>query len=217
MNSFSRMSLLDGLNLTNSGHSSKKNKHCKDPEDRDLGDCWIYTAIKSNSGLLLAHCGGKRTDATCDRALDLVFERIKLPEPTAKIIVASDGNLQYGGALSKLYCQPCIDYGQVIKKHENNRLVEVLREKTLGNPALETISTSIVEGYNNKIRQRISRFGRKTASFSKKIISCIGALNMFQFMSNFIDAKERGTPAMIEGLTDHAWTWREFLCYHIQL
>jgi len=140
-----------------------------------------------------------------------------LPGPAVKIGFSSDGNPQYGGALSKLYCDSCIDYGQVIKKRENNRLIEVLHEKTLGNPALESISTSIVEGYNNKIRQRISRFGRKTASFSKKIISCIGALNMFQFMSNFIDAKEKRTPAMIDGLTDHVWTWREFLCHHIQL
>ena len=119
--------------------------------------------------------------------------------------------------MAERYCDPCIDFGQVVKKKECNRLVEVIRVKIIGNPAPELISTSVVEGYNNKIRQRISRFGRKTASFSKKVVSCICAMNMFQFMTNFIDRKGNMTPAMIEGLTDHVWSWSEFLSYHIQL
>ena len=87
----------------------------------------------------------------------------------------------------------------------------------MGDPEIEAISTSIVEGYNNKIRQRLSRFGRKTAAFSKKIMPCIAVLNVFQFVSNFIEDKGGETPAMKEGITDHVWTWREFLTYHIQL
>lgn len=140
-----------------------------------------------------------------------------MPKPSDPIVVATDGNPQYRDALKNLYCEPCIDYGRVIKQREENRLVAVIREAIWGNPSHEAISTSIVEGYNNKIRQRISRFGRKTASFSKKIAAYVGALNMFQFMSNFIDAKKGTTPAMKEGITDHIWTWREFLTYHIQL
>jgi hypothetical protein len=42
-------------------------------------------------------------------------------------------------------------------------------------------------------------------------------LDLFQFVSNFIDAKEGMTPTMREGITDHIWTWREFLTYHFQL
>lgn len=177
----------------------------------------MYTAVKSDSGLFISHCGGKRTDATCNRFLDQIFERLQLPTPKSKILIATDGNPQYVKGLADRYCETCIDYGQVIKKKENNRLVEIIQVKIMGNPALESISTSIVEGYNNKIRQRISRFGRKTASFSKKILLCIGALNMFQFMNNFIDLKKKLTPAMIEGLTDHAWSWNDFLSHHIQL
>jgi len=153
-----------------SGHSFKKNKHCDDPGQEGVGDYWIYTAIKSDSGLFIAHSGGKRTDATCDRFLDRVYERLRLPSSKVKILIVTDGNPQYASALADLYCEPCIDYGQVIKKKENNRLVEVIRAKIMGNPTLELISTSVVEGYNNKIRQRISRFGRKTSSFSKSVI-----------------------------------------------
>lgn len=116
-----------------------------------------------------------------------------------------------------MYCEPCIEYGRVSKQRKENRLVAVMRESIWGNPLPEAISTTTVEGYNNKIRQRISRFWRKTASFTKKITAYIGALNTFQFMSNFIDAKKGTTPAMREGITDHVWTWREFLTYSIQL
>jgi len=42
-------------------------------------------------------------------------------------------------------------------------------------------------------------------------------VNMFQFMSNFIDAKKGTTPAMREEVTDHIWTWGEFMSYSIQL
>ncbi len=186
-------------------------------KDRNFGDRWTYTAIRSNSRLFLSHFGGKRTKTTCAIALNLMFTRLQLPTPTDPIIVATDGNPQYVEALAQLYCKPCIKYGQIIKHREGNRLLGIFRVKIMGNPEIEAISTSIVEGYNNKIRQRLSRFGRKTAAFSKKIMPCIAALNVFQFVSNFIEHKGGETPAMKEGITDHVWTWREFLTYHIQL
>ena len=147
-------------------------------KDRNFGDRWTYTAIRSNSRLFLSHFGGKRTKTTCAIALNLMFTRLQLPTPTDPIIVATDGNPQYVEALAQLYCKPCIKYGQIIKHREGNRLLGIFRVKIMGNPEIEAISTSIVEGYNNKIRQRLSRFGRKTAAFSKKIMPCIAALNV---------------------------------------
>lgn len=42
-------------------------------------------------------------------------------------------------------------------------------------------------------------------------------MDLFRFVSNFIDAKEGTTPAMREGIMGHVWAWREFLTYHLQL
>lgn len=206
MTSFSRTSPSDESNSTNSGLLSKKNKHCDGLKDRELGEWWTYLAVKNCSGLIIAYCGGKRTEETCTHFLDRVFERLPLPKPSDPVVVATDGNPQDREALAKLYCESCIDYGQVFKQRERNCLVAVIRGVIWGNPAYEAISTSIVEGYNNKIRQRNSRFGRKTASFTKKIVAYVGAMNMFQFASNFIDAKKGTTAAMREGITDHVWT-----------
>ena len=125
--------------------------------------------IKSDSGLLIAYCEGTRSNATSSRFLDIVFERVQLPDLKTKIIVSTDGHLQYVDTLDDLYCESCIDYGHVINRTENNHLVERIRVNTLGDLTIRSILTSIVEGHNNKIRQRIRRFVRKTTSFSKSV------------------------------------------------
>jgi len=187
-----------------------------DPEE--FGDHWTYTSFKRTSGLFLTFKTGKRVETTCELMMDQFFDRMDLPRPQNKISIFSDGNIQYTSIVSKLYCETCVNYGQIIKIKENNKLVDVIRAKIIGNPDIESISTSIVEGYNNKIRQRLSRFGRKTASFSKRARGYVAALSIFQFVHNFIDPKQgQQSPAMLESITDHLWNWMEFLCHHVQL
>ena len=156
----------------------------------------------------------RSTNATCNQFLFLVASRLRIPQPPIQISITTDGNPQYLTALLKQFPASCIDYGRRVKHHAKNRLAAVIREKVLGDPEITSISTSVVEGYNNKIRQRISRFVRKTASFSKTIGGHIRAMDIFQFASNFIEPKNGMTPAMREGITDRIWTWKELLTYH---
>ena len=167
--------------------------------------------------MLIAYHTGKQTNATCNQFLFLVASRLRIPQPPIRISITTDGNPQYLTALLKQFPASCIDYGRRVKHHAKNRLAAVIREKVLGDPEITSISTSVVEGYNNKIRQRISRFVRKTASFSKTIGGHIRAIDIFQFASNFIEPKKGMTPAMREGITDRIWTWKELLTYHFQL
>jgi hypothetical protein len=51
----------------------------------------------------------------------------------------------------------------------------------------------------------------QTAPFSKTIGGHIRAMDIFQFASNFIEAKKGMAPAMREGITDRIWTWKELL------
>lgn len=110
------------------------------------------------------------------------------------------------------------------QRKKENRLVKITYERVFGDMADHKISTSVVEGYNNKMRQRISCLVRKTAAFSKSLQSHIAKLNIFQFKNNFIERKiekdglkktKTRTPAMIEGIADHVWTWREFLMCNV--
>ena len=206
------------MKWTNFGNLFKKNKNLQLNDPEEYGDWWTYTCFKRDSRLFLAFESGKRNEKTCACMLDLFFRRMELPSPENKISIFTDGNLQYSICLPELYCEPCLDYAQIIKVKENNRIVCVIREIIWGNPDISTISTSIVEGYNNKIRQRLSRFGRKTVAFSKRVKGYLASLNIFQFVHNFIETNiNRQSPAMIENITDHLWNWNEFLNHHVQL
>ena len=104
--------------------------------------------------------------------------------------------------------------------------MKITFERVFGDMGDHKISTSVVEGYNNKIRQKLSCFARKTASFSKSLQSHIAKINIFQFMNNFIELKKEKngnkititrTPAMIEGIENHVWTWKEFLTCNVSV
>jgi IS1 family transposase len=202
------------------GHSYIKNKNVKPNDPQEYGDYWTYTAFKKDSGFFLTFSCGKRTYETCKEMLDNLYYGINIPFPKTKIKFSTDGNFQYENLIKELYAETCITYGKVIKTKKENNLVEINFEHVLGDPSEYKISTSVVEGYNNKFRQKISCFGRKTAAFQKLTNSYISKINLFQFANNFIEGKferfglERvkiRTPAMIEGIADRVWTWMDFL------
>ncbi|HJH25942.1 MAG TPA: IS1 family transposase, partial [Methanophagales archaeon] len=59
--------------------------------------------------------------------------------------------------------------------------------------------------------ERNGRLVRKTKCFSKRRWRLEGSIQLFQFYWNFINEfKRRTSPAMLEGLTDHLWTWQDF-------
>jgi len=195
----------------------KKNKNLKDGDDPSWGDFWIFTAVKRNSKLLICFKGGKRNQETCDEFISELFERMELPKPENPIILYTDGNYNYIDPIAKTYCEPCLEYGQIIKEKENGEIISIQKRNIVNVQDLSNISTSVVEGINNKLRQKVSRLGRKVSSFSKTIGGMVMALNIFQFISNFIDVKNGQTPMMAEGITDKPWTAEMFLRYTHQL
>ena len=87
--------------------------------------------------------------------------------------------------------------------------------KIFGNPDLNDIETTDVENFNGICRERDGRIVRKTKCFSKykRRLEC--AIHLFQFYWNFINEFKGDTsPAISEELTDHIWSWHEFLMYH---
>jgi IS1 family transposase len=197
-----------------------RKKKIKENDPPEYGDCWTYTALKRESAFFLSFSCGKRIDDTCRVMLDNLFDIMDLPFPGSKIVFSTDGNFQYEKLIKERYCETCMGYGRIIKVKKGNRVVKIKYETVFGNIAGHKISTSVVEGYNNKMRQRITCFVRKTAAFSKSLQSHIARINIFKFMNNFIEGKierkglkktKTRTPAMIEGIENHVWTWREFL------
>jgi hypothetical protein len=148
--------------------------------------------------------------------IEKLYERTTLPFPDYKIKIFSDGNDDYTYVLPDFYADTCMDYGQLIRIREKGRVVDKEKRIIYGNPDLGDIETTDVENFNGILRERIGRLVRKSKCFSKykRRLEC--AIHLFQFYWNFMNNFKRGTsPAMLEGLADHVWSWHEFFYYTI--
>ena len=104
-----------------------------------------------------------------------------------------------------------MDYGQLVKIKEHGTLIRKEKRVIYGNPNLDDIETTDIENSNSISRERIGRLVRKTKCFSKKKSKLGNAIDLFVFYWNFVNNFQRvGSPAMLEGITDHMWTWHEF-------
>ncbi len=194
-------------------HSKKKQKKVErdSPTRSEEGDAWIYTCIKRNSYFFVAFSVGKWTQETCNRMVEKLFDRTELPFPGKKIEVFTDGNDDYTHVLHDYYAYTCINYGQLIKIREKGRVVAKKKRIIYGDPDLYDIETTNIENFNGILRERVGRLVRETKCFSKYKLRLSCAIELFQFYWNFMNELRRSTsPAMLEGLTDHTWSWHEF-------
>ncbi|KAF5418975.1 MAG: hypothetical protein C5S44_12245, partial [Candidatus Methanocomedens sp.] len=120
--------------------------------------------------------------------------------------------------IPEYYAETCVDYGQVIKIREGGKVVDKIKIIVYGSPSIDEIETTDIENMNSIFRERIGRLVRKTKSHSKKKPKLVNAVELFQFYWNFMDRlPKRGTPAMIENLTDHQWSWEEFFYFPLSI
>lgn len=153
-------------------------------------------------------------------------KRGKLPTQDDKASFLSDGNDQYTTALLENLDVDTINYGQLIKMRENGRVVSKTKKIIFGALDEEEIETVVVERYNLTLRHGISRFVRKTICFSKCKNMLDDHLDVFQCYNNFIRTNSaltietpkgikniERTSCMAEGITEHTWTWKEFLMF----
>jgi hypothetical protein len=104
-----------------------------------------------------------------------------------------------------------VDYGQLIKIKRNGRVVGKKRLVIYGEPSLGDIETTDVENFNSILRERLGRLVRDCKCFSKVKRRLVCAVEVFRFYWNFINEFKRGfSPAKLEGLADHLWSWHEF-------
>lgn len=141
--------------------------------------------------------------------------RTKTPSTDNKLEIFTDGNDDYKYALADFYPVECIDYGQLVKIREKGKVVDKEKQIIYGNPDPSDIETTDIENFNGIARERIGRVVRKSKCFSKcrKRLEC--AVELFQLYWDFINEFERDiSPAMLEGIMDHVWSWHEFFMYH---
>lgn len=163
----------------------------------------------------MAFAVGKWTQETCRLMMDKLYKRVELPFLSRRIQIFSDGNDDYEYVLPELYAEPCMDYGQMIKIKEGGRVVDKEKRVIYGAPDFADIETTDVENFNGILRERVGRLVRKTKCYGKRKSALNNALEIVQFHWNFMDPlHDNMTPGMIELLTDHIWSWDDFLIYN---
>ena len=207
----------------------KEKNATEDKKAEGQGDCWTWTALDSDSKLMISWNVGPRDDSTCRDFIDDLGYRLK-----NRIQLSSDGLGLYNNAV-KMTFGPNVDYGQIIKEYGQDIASEkryspaictsVKTKAITGDPIDSLISTSHVERQNLNIRMGCRRFTRLTNAFSKKVANHTAAISLYFMFYNFCrphqtltkNSNDGGkyrtatTPAMVAGLTDHVWTVEEMI------
>lgn len=176
----------------------------------DGGDVWTFTALDSDSKLMVSWFSGDRDSRCMDLFLKDAAKRVVGP-----VQISTDGFQGYKEAVSQAFGWDA-SLGQVQKifsstpdkgpsrKYSPGVIVAQSKEVIFGAPDHSKISTSHVERQNLNIRMGNRRFTRLTNGFSKKLENHSHSLAVYFFHYNFsrIHKSLKVTPAMQAGVTD---------------
>ncbi len=200
----------------------KKQKRLK-PEEKaseQLGDQYVFVALDADSKLVPSYYVGKR-----DTLQTYFFMKDLASRVNIRFQLSTDSFLPYLNVVNSVFGKN-IDYAQVNKIYHEDyanekryspaQIVGIDIKPLLGNPDIDTISTSYVERQNLNMRMNMRRFTRLTNAFSKKIENLQAAVSLYFFYYNFIriHGTTKTTPAMEAGISNHAWGWNDLLLYN---
>jgi hypothetical protein len=122
---------------------------------------------------------------------------------------------------------------QVVKRYERRRVVETDRRIVDGTLArVETlrrrsqqgdgvINTAYIERLNATFRERLAPLARRCRALARHTLMLHEGMCLVGTVYNFCTSHEslslaqKITPAMAAGITDHCWTVRELLAFHV--
>jgi IS1 family transposase len=177
------------------------------------GDTWTWTAIDSDSKLIVSYMVGGRDSEYAIAFMDDLRDRL-----SNRVQLTTDGHKAYLEAVEGAFGGD-VDYAQLIKlygdaggktaarKYSPAECTGIKKRTVEGNPDKALISTSHVERQNLTMRMHMRRFTRLTNGFSKKVENHMHAVALHFMYYNFVKVHQtlRVTPAMAAGLTDRLW------------
>jgi transposase-like protein/IS1 family transposase len=122
---------------------------------------------------------------------------------------------------------------QVVKRYAQRRVVDIERRIVDGTPArVETlrhrsygdgvINTAYIERLNATFRERLAALTRRGRALARRPLTLQHGMYLIGTVDNFCTPHaslgcggRATTPAMAAGITDHCWSVRELLSYHV--
>ncbi len=176
-----------------------------------VGDVWTWTALDSNSKLIISYFVGLRNAECANMFMQDVASRL-----SNRVQLTTDGLKAYLEAVEGAFGAD-VDFAQLVKIYGDSPEGEkrysppkcngTKKDKLMGMPNPKYISTSYVERQNLTMRMLMRRFTRLTNAFSKKIENHEHAIALHFMYYNFVRIHKtlRVTPAQAAGLTTKLW------------
>jgi len=195
-------------------YAKQKNVPTAKAAPEHAGDTWTWTAIDSQSKLIVSYMVGGRDSEYAIEFMDDLRDRL-----ANRVQLTTDGHKAYLEAVEGAFGAD-VDYAQLIKmyggptgnkghekKYSPAECTGIKKRTVEGNPEKSLVSTSHVERQNLTMRMHMRRFTRLTNAFSKKVENHANAVALHFMYYNFVRVHQtlKVTPAMEAGLTDRLW------------
>jgi IS1 family transposase len=196
--------------------AKQKNVATMKNEVDGAGDTWTWTALDSDSKLIISWLVGGRDGEYALAFMDDVKDRL-----ANRVQLTTDGHKAYLNAVEEAFGAD-IDYAMLVKQYGEPEGKAVPQERRYspavctgakktrieGSPDMAHVSTSHVERANLTMRMHMRRFTRLTNGFSKKFENHVHMVALYTVWYNFIKMHKtlRMTPAMAAGVTDKLWS-----------
>ena len=188
-------------------YAKQKNVATAKAAPEGAGDVWTWTALDSNSKLIVSYFVGDRSGQSAIALMDDLRSRL-----ANRVQLTTDGHKAYLEAVEGAFGAD-VDYAMLVKlygqgaagpetRYSPAECIGARKERIEGNPDIVHVSTSHVERSNLSMRMHNRRFTRLTNAHSKKLANHVHMIALYTVFYNFIRSHKslKMTPAMAAGI-----------------
>lgn len=192
-------------------YAKAKNVKTAKAAPEGAGDVWTWTALDSDSKLILSYLIGGRDSEYAMAFMDDLRGRL-----ANRVQLTTDGHKAYLSAVEEAFGDD-VDYGMLVKlygegprteaRYSPAECIGTRKMAVTGRPDKRAVSTSHVERSNLSMRMHMRRFTRLTNAHSKKFENHCHMIALYTVWYNFvrINSAVKMSPAMAAGISPRLW------------